>query len=728
MTELLSPAGGREALAAAVQNGADAVYMGFGSFNARRSARNFSDEEFLAAVRYCHLRGVKVYLTLNTLVTDRELPALAETARRASEYGVDAILVQDWGVYETLRAVIPDVPLHASTQMALHTLSGVEEAARLGMTRAVLARELSGEEIREIAERAPIEIETFAHGALCMCYSGMCEMSAVIGGRSGNRGACAQPCRLRYGWHGKADANPLSLKDANLAAYAGEMAEMGVACLKLEGRMKRPEYVAAVTGIYAALLREHRAPTADEQKKLALAFSRDGFTDGYYRGRRGKEMFGVRPENARWPEEWFGTLRAAYEKEDMRLVPVRFRAALRLGEPMVLTAEASGIALATVCACVGFLPHGSELGLTLTLLVDVLSLVAPEAARSRAVTAGEVEARLRKTGGTAFTVSDCAVTAEDGLSVPASALNALRRDALAALEAMRTEIPERREGTFVPAERIKNPTEPPRFTASIYRAGQLTDALVNEGVETVYVPLELLPSVEVEKYRGRTKFAAVLPRVWRTADEEGLREQLRTAKERGVECAVLGNLGHFALVRGLDMELRGDFGLNVFNSAALRFLKEQGLSGATLSFELRHEQLRDISKCIPCEAIVYGRLPLMITENCIVANEFGCRHFKGRCDALCADSACAGAPELTDRVGERFPVLHAYGCRSELQNGKTLWLADKPEYRKIGLTYARLRFTTESAEECVRVLRAYKGREEYTPKDITRGLFYRGVE
>ena len=278
---------------------------------------------------------------------------------------------------------------------------------------------------------------------------------------------------------------------------------------------------------------------------------------------------------------------------------------------------------------------------------------APEAARSRAVTAGEVEARLRKTGGTAFTVSDCAVTVEDGLSVPASALNALRRDALAALETLRTEIPERREGTFVPAERIKNPTEPPRFTASIYRAGQLTDALVNEGVETVYVPLELLPSVEVEKYRGRTKFAAVLPRVWRTADEEGLREQLRTAKERGVECAVLGNLGHFALVRGLDMELRGDFGLNVFNSAALRFLREQGLSGPPLSFQQRHEQQRD---------------------------------------------------------------------------GKTLWLADKPEYRKIGLTYARLRFTTESAEECVRVLRAYKGREEYTPKDITRGLFYRGVE
>lgn len=701
--ELLSPAGSPEALRAAVQSGCGAVYLGWGNFNARRSAKNFSDEEFADAIRYCHLRSVRVFLTLNTLLTDRELPLALDAARTACRLGVDSVLVQDWGLFALLREALPDLPLHASTQMSVFTAGGANEVYVDGCERVVLARECSREDTAAICKACPAEIEIFGHGALCMCYSGQCEMSALIGGRSGNRGTCAQPCRLPYAL-GEKRGYLLSLKDNNLSPYLRQMEEMGVACLKIEGRMKRPEYVAAVTGIYAALLREHRAPTADEQKKLALAFSRDGFTDGYYRGRRGKEMFGVRPETARWPEEWFGTLRAAYEKEDMRLVPVRFRAALRLGEPMVLTAEDGDGHCVTVTGA------------------------APEAARSRAVTAGEVEARLRKTGGTAFTVSDCAVTAEDGLSVPASALNALRRDALAALETLRTEIPERREGTFVPAERIKNPTEPPRFTVSIYRAGQLTDALVNEGVETVYVPLELLPSVEVEKYRERTRFAAVLPRVWRTADEGGLREQLRTAKERGVECAVLGNLGHFALVRGLDMELRGDFGLNVFNSAALRFLQEQGLSGATLSFELRHEQLRDISKCIPCEAIVYGRLPLMITENCIVANEFGCRHFKGRCDALCADSACAGASELTDRVGERFPVLHAYGCRSELQNGKTLWLADKPEYRKIGLTYARLRFTTESAEECVRVLRAYKGREEYTPKDITRGLFYRGVE
>ena len=704
MTELLSPAGGREAMIAAVQNGADAVYMGFGGFNARRGARNFSDEEFQAAVRYCHLRGVRVYLTLNTLVTDRELPELAEAAARASEYGVDAVLVQDWGVLETLRRVAPDVPLHASTQMALHTLSGVREAAAHGMSRAVLARELSREELREIAAAAPIEVEAFVHGALCMCYSGACEMSAVIGGRSGNRGACAQPCRLRYGWHGKADANPLSLKDSNLSADICGMADMGIACLKLEGRMKRPEYVAAVTAIYAALLRDRRPPTADEQRLLALAFSRSGFTDFYYRGRRGRGMFGVRPEGERWPEEWFSELRAAYEKEDLRLVPVSFAAEIRGGSPMTLTVRD---------------PDGRCV---------VVTGAVPEAARSRALTEDEVRSRLCKTGGTAFTVADCSVSLEDGLSVSAAALNALRRAALGAMEELRTAVPPRRVYQWTAPEKLANRTEPPRLTVSLSHAEQLTDALADEAPETVYLPLELLPEVELAPYLSRTRFCAVLPRVWRTGDEAALRERLRAAKERGVTAAALGNLGHFALVRGLGLLLHGDFGLNVFNSEALRFLRGCGLSSATLSFELRHEQLRDISKCIPCEAIVYGRLPLMITENCIVANEFGCRYFHDRCGGAREDGACRNAPELTDRRGERFPVLRAYGCRSEIQNAKTLWLADKPEYRHLGLSLARLRFTTESPEECVRVLRAYKGQGGDAPADFTRGLFYRGVE
>ena len=704
-TELLAPAGGREALVAAVQSGADAVYMGFGAFNARRSARNFSDEEFRTAVSYCHLRGVKVYLTLNTLVTDRELPLLADAARVASACGVDAILVQDWGVLTTLQKIIPDVPLHASTQMSLHTLSGVEESARLGMTRAVLARELNRGEIAEICEKSPIEIETFVHGALCMCYSGQCEMSAVIGRRSGNRGACAQPCRLPYGFSGKANAHPLSLKDACLAPFVPEMQDMGVACLKIEGRMKRPEYVAAVTEIYARLLREHRAPTKDEQKRLALAFSRGGFTEGYYLSARGREMFGTRPENARWPENWFGELRARYEKEDLRLVPLTFDCTIRAGEPMRLRAEDAD-------------------GHTLTVTGNV-----PEAARNRALTAEEVEARLKKTGGTAFTVDFCAVTLDDGLAVSAGALNALRREALSQMEALRTAAPARRAFGFVPPKTVKNSADKPLLTVSLHRAEQLSEELIALSPARVYLPVELLPQLDLAPYRGRTDFFALLPRIYRTQDEPVLRALLKDGIKKGVTGVSIANLGHLSLVRGLDITLHGDWALNVYNSAALVFWEEQGLSSACISFELRDAQLRDLSKCLPCEAIVYGRLPLMVTENCLNANESGCRYFTERPASVPCDGACASAPELTDRRGEHFPVLRAWGCRSEIENGKILYLADKAkDWQSLGLRFAQLRFTTESAAECVRMLRAYQGEAVDAPENITRGLFYRGAE
>ena len=690
---------------AAVQSGADAVYMGFGAFNARRNARNFSDEEFRAAVSYCHLRGVKVYLTLNTLVTDRELPLLAEEARLASACGVDAILVQDWGVLDTLRALIPDVPLHASTQMSLHTLSGVKESARLGMTRAVLARELSREEIAEICGKSPIEIETFVHGALCMCYSGQCEMSAVIGRRSGNRGACAQPCRLPYGFSGKADGHPLSLKDACLAPFVPEMQNAGVACLKIEGRMKRPEYVAAVTEIYARLLREHRAPTKDEQKKLALAFSRDGFTEGYYRGARGRGMFGTRPENAKWPEECFGELRARYEKEDQRLVPLTFDCTIRAGEAMHLRA-------------------GDADGHTVTVTGSV-----PEAARNRALTAEEVEARLKKTGGTAFTVASCVVSLDDGLAVSAGALNALRREALSQMEALRTAVPARRAFGFVPGKAVKNSAEKPLLTVSLHRLAQLSEALIALAPARVYLPAELLPQLDLAPYRGRTEFFALLPRIYRTQDEPILRALLEDGVKKGVTGVSIANLGHLSLVRGLGVTLHGDWALNIYNSAALSFWKKEGLASACASFELRDAQLRDLSKSLPCEAIVYGRLPLMITENCLNANESGCRYFKERPVSVPADGACASAPELTDRRGEHFPVLRAWGCRSEIENGKILYLADKArDWQSLGLRYACLRFTTESPEDCVQMLRAYQGEAVDAPENITRGLFYRGAE
>ena len=289
--ELLAPAGSPEALRAAVQNGADAVYLGWGAFNARRGAKNFSDGEFAEALVYCHVRGVRVFLTLNTLLTDQELPQALEAASTACRLGVDAVLVQDWGLLDLLRRSLPDLPLHASTQMSIFTSGGACEAARDGCERVVIARECSRGDTEAIIRNCPAQVEVFAHGALCMCYSGQCAMSAVVGGRSGNRGRCAQPCRLPYGVNEPAKTRyPLSLKDNCLAGELGDLAELGVDCVKLEGRMKRAEYVAVVTGIYARLLAEKRGPTAAERRDLEAAFSRSGFTDWYWRGRRGAGM------------------------------------------------------------------------------------------------------------------------------------------------------------------------------------------------------------------------------------------------------------------------------------------------------------------------------------------------------------------------------------------------------------------------------------------------------
>ena len=696
MMELLSPAGSRAALEAAVQSGADAVYMGFGAFNARRNAKNFTDEEFADAVAYCHLRGVRVFLTLNTLLTDRELPQAAEVLRKASRMGVDAVLVQDWGVLTLAQAVTPDLPIHASTQMSLFTSGGARWAERLGMERVVLARELSREDIANVCRNCGAEIEVFVHGALCMCYSGQCTMSALIGQRSGNRGACAQPCRLPYGVNGPCKNQfPLSLKDANLSAYLQELGDMGVACLKLEGRMKRPEYVAVITSIYRRLMDEKRSPTAEESRALEQAFSRSGFTDGYYRHQKGPAMFGTRPENAPEPKELFAQARAVYENgKENRKIPVNLRLTVKRGE---------AVRLGGACAACG--------GVAIAMATGNI----PEEARNRAVTEEELRQRLSKTGGTVFAADRIEIELDDGLMVSASAVNALRRELLDELTARRTDVPQRRSlpTPALPEQETFSPAAP-KLTCSIARLDQLTDALA-DGAEMIYVPIELLP--DLKAYCGKAKLCAVLPRVWRDGDEAGFRKILETTP--ALSAVSIGNAGHMAIVEGLPLERRGDFGLNVFNSRAVAFWQEQGLDSVTVSFELRHQQVQELRKYLPCEGIVYGRLPLMVTENCMIGNAGNCHGDK---------RLCQGENTLTDRTGARFPLLGQYGCRCEIENSRTLFLADKPEWRDCGLTYARLRFTTESPAQCDAVLRRYQGEGDWTPEEFTRGLFYRGVE
>ena len=514
-------------------------------------------------------------------------------------------------------------------------------------------------------------------------------MSALIGGRSGNRGRCAQPCRLPYGVNEPAKKDyPLSLKDSCLADRLGEMAEMGVACLKLEGRMKRPEYVAVITRIYARLLAEGRRPTAAEKAELEQAFSRSGFTDWYWQGRHGAGMFGTRPENAPDPKELFAQAKAAYEKGDQRTVPVRFACTVRAGAPCALTAK-------------------TEDGHTVTVTGPT-----PEAARSRAVTAEELCQRLRKTGGTAYRCEAVTAEVDEGLSLPASAVNALRRDALAVLTDARTAPPKRRELPVPPPPAGDRAAAAPRFTISVTTAAQLTPELLALGPARVYVPLELLAAFSALP-EADTEWCAILPRVWRDRDEPELRRWLDHAKSLGVTAVLAGNIGHLSLVRDTGFAVYGDYGLNVFNGRSLDYLRKKGLSSACLSFELRFAQLRDLPKCLMTEAIVYGRLPLMITENCLIENAGACR--------------CDRPNFLTDRTGSAFPLLPAYGHRTEIQNSRVLWLADRPEYRRLGLAFARLRFTTETPEECVRVFRDYLAGAAASG-EFTRGLYERGVE
>jgi len=526
-------------------------------------------------------------------------------------------------------------------------------------------------------------------------------MSAMIGQRSGNRGLCAQPCRLPYRFDGGPTGHPLSLKDACLASHLQELRDMGVSVLKLEGRMKRPEYVAVVTRIYARLLKEDRKPNRDELEQLALAFSRDGFTEGYWQNMPGPDMFGVRRDNAPDPVNLFREAKTAYDREDMRTVPVTLAAEIAADRPCSLTAFDGDGHTASVQGAV------------------------PEPALSRALTVAEVEERLSKTGGTVFQSVEVRADVAPGLFLPAKDLNALRRDALERLAELRIQPPPRRELPTPPMPEDTASGKEIAFTVSLSQPAQLTPQLLALAPAVLYLPVERIESFDLPPV-GRypdTEFCAVLPRICKDSEEKSLLRLLELAKKKGCASLAVQNIGQLALPEKFGLIPRGDFGLNVFNSRSLQELYRWGMKSACLSFELRHEQIRDLRKPLPCEAIVYGRLPLMITENCLISNASrGCASRQGRA------VPCQTPHVLTDRKNEDFPVLPVFGCRSEIENSKTLFLADKPEFRRCGLYYARLRFTTETAAECVSVLERYLNLKEDVPESFTRGLFYRGVE
>lgn len=687
--EVLAPAGSMESLMAAVRCGAAAVYLGLSEFNARRAAHNFTEDELAEAVAYCHARGVKVYLALNTLIRDDELDRALQSACTACRLGVDALILQDVGLARCVRAVAPTMPLHASTQLSCHTPAGVDFLRDAGFSRVVLAREMSRDEIAACCSRG-VELEVFVHGALCMSVSGQCYFSAMLGSRSGNRGGCAQTCRLPFAPADNSqkpcspDAAALSLKDNCLLNHVQELTALGITSLKIEGRMKRPEYIAAATKVYSAAA---RGETVDPATLDALmrVFSRTGFTDGYYTRRLGGDMFGTRrKEDVTAAAGVLGGLARLYDKEKP-LIPVT----------MVFTANTDACTLTVTDEnnrCVQVTADGAETAI------------------NRPLDPARVKEQLDKTGGTPFYTTDISVTIGDGLTLPAARLNAMRREALENLLVQRAKpSPIAFDITAIPPYPAGKTDGDTAWLIRLADVTQYSDLL---RPHLVFLPLSTPPDIIRTLNAAGQTIGVDIPRGM-FGTENDVAAALSDAAAAGATAALCNNIGAIPLAKAAGLCPIGGFGLNVMNKQSLSFYKGVGLVGSTLSMELTFPQIKALGNSpLPTGILLYGRQPLMLTRNC------------PRKSAL---NSCAGCQHqgLSDRTGAQFPVMCAGGC-TEVLNSVPLYWGDKMN-EVPHVAFYLFHFTTETRDEVAAVLHAYR-QGTPPPPAITRGLYRRGVE
>lgn len=654
--ELLCPAGSPTALAAAIEGGADAVYLGGTAFNARIHAHNFTREELQDGIALAHAYGVKVYVTANTLIYDREMDGLLRAAEDACLCGADALILADWGAAMQIRRRIP-IELHASTQMSGHSTEAARRLADAGFSRMVCAREMSREDLRTLVSRSPIETEVFVHGALCVCHSGQCLFSSLVGGRSGNRGECAQPCRLPFLTPKGKNPYPLSLKDLSLAEHVPELIEMGIASLKIEGRMKSPEYVRDVTRIWRRLIDEHRGADAAEMRALASVFSRGGFTDGYYMGRIGGAMMGVRSESDKQ------TTRTAEPFTGLtKKIPLSVQVTVRRGIPIGLIAQ-------------------TDTGRSVTVMGEI-----PQEARTAPLDRETVARCMGKWGNTPYTAQQISVCLEEGLMLPISSLNALRRQAAEALAQACRPTPRMLAVQEEPrGSNVRCPEASMGRSAVFYRPDRIPEE-ANSFFDILYTPLFA--------YREGTN-GVLLPPVIYDRDRDEVSRQLMQVREMGARYALIANIGQASLVKDCGLTPMGDLRLNITNSGSAAYWETQGITDRILSPELTLSQMRDIGG--NSRAVVYGRLPLMVTEKCVGKEIADC--------ATCQN----GKLELTDRRRVRFPILREWKHRSLIVNSVPVWMADRQaelaQYRIRGQHFL---FTVETREQILRVLAAYE--------------------
>ena len=677
--EILAPAGSFESLVAAVRCGADAVYLGGKSFNARRNASNFTDDELRSAIDYCHKRNVKVYITLNTLASDTEFENAGLDIRLMCDAGADAFIVQDLGLASLIRKICPSAVLHASTQMSVQSAEGIKILGELGFSRAVLPRELSAEEIRKISASTDMELEYFVHGALCMCLSGQCLMSSVIGGRSGNRGLCAQPCRLPFGINSRG-GNNLSLKDLSLIDRIGEIARAGVCSLKIEGRMKRPEYVAAaVTACRNSInnVRDEKISSA-----LGAVFSRSGFTSGYFDGRMGKEMFGIRTkEDVESSASVLSDLSHLYDNENPLLETEMFFSLKKDSYPFLRV------------RCGRY---------EATAVSDSL----PAVALNKEITPEDARARLSKCGGTQFFAGKVECDIDSGLNIPASVVNSLRRDALTCLENRMAER-EKREIRDAETAFDKHTAKERKLHVRFFDPDQISGEI---SADRVIVPLETPDGMVKMLRENGCEVAAEIPVNVFSKSGEYVSELLEL-KKAGATLAWACNIDGIEIARKAGLPFASGFGMNIYNSQSLKVMEELGAEDCLISCEAAAGSISKLGGEIGRGVMVYGRIPLMITRNCPVRNKLSCKE-------------CGRNSVLVDRMDVRFPVRCRNGC-SFIFNSLPLCVYDKPDC--IGyVDYDLIYFTVETASECTDIIDGYRRRLKQDC-ECTRGLYFRNV-
>ncbi len=672
--EVLAPAGSMETLRAALRSGADAVYVGGKRFSARSSASNFTDEELAEAAALCHLYGAKLDLAVNTVISDDEADSFCEYIKYAASVGVDAFIVQDWGCAELIRRCVPDAVLHASTQMSVHTAAGARLLAGLGYSRVVPSRELDRDTIKKICAES-IETEIFVHGALCMSVSGQCYMSAMMGSRSANRGCCGQACRLPFSAVGSKEKCALSLKDLSLLPRSDELKELGIDSLKIEGRMKRPEYVASAVNELSGALDGNKP----DMQLLRGIFSRSGFTDGYFTGKR-TDMFGVREkDDVTAAQTLIPQIHQLYRFE-RQVHKVDLHAVMRTGEPLIITA---------VCGNISVTAKG-----------DI-----PSPAMNRPTDLTMLEKQLSKFGDTVFSPGNITAEIDDGLFVPAGKLNELRRELADKLSELIIDhntpaytvteySPE-----LAPVSCMKVPGRLP--LRAFCRTKEQAEAAAKY-TEYVILPDKMIDQELLDKVPAE-KIIASPPRF--VNDEDKLAARLKKLSELGISRLLCHTPDHISLGKELGFRLHGSFTLNVYNSFSAEYLRGIGFEDCIVSIESTVSQINALRTELPLGAVVYGRLPLMLTRNCPIKNEIGCER-------------CTG--QLIDRTGRKLPIA----CSKEyveILNSDVLCMTDRlGEFSNI--TFGAVLLDKEDSQQTTAALSGEK-----PSGNITRGLYYRGI-